>query len=272
MIDLKFVSPWVACILLLGCAESSPDSVLPDEQPVQHEAFPRDKVSHPVSQVAPLGVPVKTRRVAVTASGDDEESAESTPTESSSRGNVSLEPEVWDPHAFHRPRRRMTVEQIDQAVKDVTGGIGWEDGETCWESCFISLAPSLGVPDYFRRTKLDLTPGMTFQKFLSDGANVVCSTLINHEQNISAEERVFFVHIEPGTNPVNAPSETDANIQMLLLRFHGKAYALDAPGMEPWRNLVNTIAGNAGPQWGAWLEAWTAMCVALMKHPDFYSY
>jgi hypothetical protein len=101
---------------------------------------------------------------------------------------------------------------------------------------------------------------------------VVCTKLINHEQNIAADKRVFLVHLPPGTNPLDDPAATDANIKMLLLRFHGKSVPLDSPQLQPWRNLVNTIAANAGPWWGDWLEAWTGMCVALLKHPNFYSY
>jgi len=212
------------------------------------------------------------KRAALTASGETEESAELIPAETESRGNVGLEPELWDPNAFTRPRRRMTVRQLDLAIRDATGGIGWDEAGGDYESRFFELASTLGVPDYLQRVKVDLTPGMTFQKFLSDGANVICSKLINYEQQIPAEERVFLVHIDPDTNPLDAPLQTDANIKMLLLRFHAKSIALADPAMEPWRNLVNNIAGNVGPAWGEWLQAWDALCIALIRHPDFYSY
>jgi hypothetical protein len=185
---------------------------------------------------------------------------------------VALEPDIWDPNAFTRPRRRMTVRQLDLAIRDATGGIGWDDADDNSGSSFHQLAPTLGVPDYFRRVQLDLTPGMTFQKFLSDGANSVCATLINTENQLPADERVFLVHIGPETNPLSAPLQTDANIKMLLLRFHGKSVALADSAMQPWRDLVNNVAGNVGPNFGAWMEAWNAMCVALLSHPDFYSY
>ena len=166
----------------------------------------------------------------------------------------------------------MTIPQLDAAIRDATGGIGWDGGDAGDASSWVQLAPTLGVPDYFRRVQVDLTPGMTFQKFLSDGVNVVCPKLINHEGLLPPEERVFFVHIDPGTNPLNAPAKTDANIKMLLLRFHGKSYPVDGPEFAPWRELVNTIASNAGPWWGDWLEAWVGLCVALLRHPHFYSY
>jgi hypothetical protein len=254
--------------LLLACdgRVEGPSTEVPEVSWVSYEVIP------PIRFAAPVTRSQQTRRVAITASGEDEESAQSIPAEVKSRGDVALEPDVWDPNAFIRTRRRMTVQQLDRAIRDATGGIGWDDADDGYGSSFNQLAPTLGVPDYFSRVQLDLTPGMTFQKFLNDGANVVCSTLINHEQQLPPEERVFFVHIDPGTNPVNDSTKTDANIKMLLLRFHGKSYALDGSQIAPWRDLVNTIAANAGPWWGDWLEAWVGMCVALLKHPDFYSY
>ena len=243
-----------------------------EKAPLPDQETRRENPALIVSQAAPVGVVQQRRVVAITASGEEEENAEQVPAQSESRGNVGLEPEIWDPNAFIRPRRRMTVAQLDRAILTATGGIGWIANEWDGYSMWQELAPTLGVPDYFRRVRTDLNPSMTFQKFLSDGANVICTNLIIHEQNLEPGERVFFVHIPPGINPINDAEATDANIQMLLLRFHGKSIATDSAQIEPWRNLVNTIAANAGPWFGDWLEAWTGMCIALLKHPDFYSY
>ena len=231
-----------------------------------------DKPTLTMSQAAPAGVEHKRRVVAITASGEEEENAQEVPVESESRGGVELEPEMWNPNAFIRPRRRMTIDQLERAILTATGGIGWEGNESDSQSRWQELAPTLGVADYFRRTRMDLNPSMTFQKFLGDGANVVCTSLMIHEQNLTPGERVFFVHVSPDINPNDDPQATDTNLQMLLLRFHGKHIPTDSPEFEPWRNLVKTIAANAGPWFGDWMEAWTATCIALMKHPDFYSY
>jgi hypothetical protein len=242
------------------------------EKEVNVAHAPDKTSSEPILRVSSEGAFQQRKIAAITASGEAEESAQELPSETESRGTVGLEPEIWDPNAFTRPRRRMTVKQLDSAIRLATGGIGWDDSDQNSGSVWVDLEATLGVPDFFRRVHVDLDPGMTFHKFLGDGANVVCTKLINHEQNIAADKRVFLVHLPPGTNPLDDPAATDANIKMLLLRFHGKSVPLDSPQLQPWRNLVNTIAANAGPWWGDWLEAWTGMCVALLKHPNFYSY
>ena len=264
--------------LLVGCDATVVVGKEVDNAPTDREVaskFPHgtSRAGHDLVVKSPPRDSTTIRQVIpLTASGEDEETPTKMPVESESRGKTSLEPDVWDPDAFTRPRRRMTIPQLDRAIRSATGGIGWSPNDSDQSSRWDELAPTLGVPDYYRRLRADLNPSMTFQKFLGDGANVICTQLIIHEQELAPEERVFFVHIPPGTNPVEDPAATDANIEMLLLRFHGKSVSPESPGFQPWRNLVNTIAANAGPWWGDWLEAWTGMCIALMKHPDFYSY
>ena len=262
----------VTALLLAGCdlapGEDGGATGTPETTVRVHETTRIPKVHAPVSQLAPRRIPVQVKRAAATAGGDEEESAEPAASAREDRGAVGLEPEVWDPNAFIRNRRRMTVRQLDRAIRKATGGIGWDDPDNNYGSMWNGVSPTLGEPDYYRQVKRDLTPGMTFQKFLGDGVNSVCAQLINWEQGLPADQRVFLVHIAPGDDPVAQPAQTDANIRMLLLRFHGKHYQDDHPAMVPWRWLVTSTALVTSDWW----QAWAAMCVALMKHPNFYTF
>ena len=169
----------------------------------------------------------------------------------------------------------MTVEHLKDAIELVTGGVNWTPVDMWYPTRWDELSSTLGVPDYFRKVRPDLAPSMTFQKFLADGASAVCADLITIEAGLPADQRVFFVHIDPGVDPLSAATSTDANIQMLLLRFHGKDVDTGDAEFEPWRNLVvQTAAAPEMPPGGQakWWDAWTTLCMGLIQHPDFFSY
>ena len=63
-----------------------------------------------------------------------------------------------------RHRRRMDLDQLSQALAQVSGGLVWLDEEG--EDMFELLGPTLGKPDYRDITTEDLSPSMLFQKFL----------------------------------------------------------------------------------------------------------
>ena len=160
----------------------------------------------------------------------------------------------------------MNIPQLDLAIRDVTGGIVWNDPSN-YGNMWTALSPTLGVPDFYQRVTEDLTPNLVFQKFLNDAAQSACSTLIWEEQQVPADQRVFLVAIDPSEDPNAVPQKTDANLQMLLLRFHQKDVAVTDPAMVPWRWLVTSVASQTNT-----MDAWRAVCVALILHPDFYSY
>jgi hypothetical protein len=173
------------------------------------------------------------------------------------------------PEALTRSRRRMDLDQLSAAIRQVTGGIGWTEvrGSTRVD-LFEDLSATLGKPDFTTRTEEDLTPSAIFQKFLDDAARSVCAELVTADPRRDRGERTFFVAAEP-TDTVGArPDAVEANLRELLVRFHGRSLAAGDPGLEPWRWLLRRLDHQGvAPD-----AAWTALCVALMTHPDFYTY
>jgi len=245
----------VVLVLVAACAM---------EQPVA-PASPPDRVI--LSQAAPTLPPMNRGEHAITAGGEESESAEQTSTNTQAVGDFELEPATWDPNAFIRPRRRMNIDQLDQAIRDATGGIGWDNPQWPHNSLWTPLRPTLGVPDFYRSVHEDLTPNLVFQKFLADAAEPVCNQLLLQEQQVPADQRVFLVAIDPTEDPNAYPQKTDANLQMLLMRFHGKDYDVTDPALVPWRWLVTYVASQTDT-----IDAWRAVCATLILHPDFYSY
>jgi hypothetical protein len=184
-------------------------------------------------------------------------------------GHPSLAPPADEPPAPEAPsrsRRRMDLEQLEAAFVAATGGLTWtENGVSQWQA----LAPTLGRPDFLTVTDEDLTPSPLFQKFLGDAARKVCSDLFVREASTPPLRRVFFVGLTADEPSARLGARLDANLQRLLLRFHGRDTR--APGtagaLDGWRWLWLSAEHVEGPR-----AAWMATCVALIEHPDFYTY
>ncbi len=133
---------------------------------------------------------------------------------------------------------------------------------------FTALASTLGKPDYLDRTEEDLWPSSLFHKFLDDAARDVCTRLMERELVTAPDERTFLVHVGPEDTLELAEAGVEANLRLLLLRFHGKRLGADAPVLVHWRWLFETVAFATGDP----VEAWAAVCIGLITHTDFYSY
>ena len=182
---------------------------------------------------------------------------------------VDLQPEPEAPEVPVRQRRRMDLDQLDASIRRVTGGIGWTEIRSGREvNLFDELAQTLGKPDYLQITDEDLEPSAMFQKFLDDAARTVCRDLMQQEDVRASNERVFFVHATPDTSLAETPQDALANLQYLLLRFHGRHLAADSAEMEPWRWLMQSAEHVTNDQ----AVVWQTLCVGLMTHPDFYTY
>jgi hypothetical protein len=163
-----------------------------------------------------------------------------------------------------RQRNRLTIDQLNASIRQVSGGVGWVIGGV---DQLEALAPSLGVPDYALTTQEDLEPSALFQKFLGDAARHVCTEL---EQNARAGEggSVLLGDLSAAdTLEVNS-SGVVANLARLVLRFHGQSFAVDAAEIERWRWLFESSYALSGDA----LTSWNVICVGLITHPDFYTY
>ncbi len=172
---------------------------------------------------------------------------------------VAVVPEGAFEEAPTRARRRMDLDQLSASLSRVTDGLGWTEGGPGAERDQLEeLSSTLGKPDYVEITTEDLEPSALFQKFLDDAARSICAKVVDRDRGAAPAERLL----------AREGETVDGSLRRLLLRFHGRHLSVDAPELEHWRWLVRSTAHVAGSE----EEAWRAVCVGLLTHPDFYSY
>ncbi|MCO4761045.1 MAG: hypothetical protein KC502_06040 [Myxococcales bacterium] len=188
-------------------------------------------------------------------------------TEGGATGGIAVGMAPTDPPAA-RVRRRMNIDQLDAALKRVTGGPGWVAANKKNELTTLSL--TLGKPNYTDMTTEDLEPSALFQKFLADAAQSVCMKVAAGDMaQKTASKRNLMRHVSPKDTWASNPKAVNANLAWLMLRFHSRMVAPTATELEPWRFLFETatkVSGNKPDQ------AWRTVCVALVVHPHFYTY
>ncbi len=184
-------------------------------------------------------------------------------------GQAELLPVPPGPDEGLRGRRRMDIEQLDASIQRVTGGIAWTESGAGSDNLFEEMSVTLGVPNYIDSTQEDLSVSLLFEKFLGDAARSVCSELVIREQTAASEERVLLVHVGPEATPADDPETIAVNLRYLLLRYHGQDLSEGDPRVTPWTWLFESSFHVSG---GDTMAAWQAVCVALITHPDFYSY
>jgi hypothetical protein len=180
-----------------------------------------------------------------------------------------VRPPPTPPEEAQRSRRRMDLDQLDTAIRQVSGGIGWTElrGQT-EVSLFQDLAATLGKPDFIGRTEEDLLPSAMFEKFLSDAARSVCTALITQDPGREAGARTFFLAADSEDTVSRNPAAVEANLRALLLRFHGRKIAAGSAELDPWTWMMKSAEhAHVSPS-----NTWRAVCVALLVHPDFYTY
>lgn len=183
--------------------------------------------------------------------------------------NVGLTPPQAPPERVLRSRKRMELEQLSKSLKQVTDGIGWTEMRGNTEvDLFDDLGSTLGRADYIQITQEDLEPSAMFQKFLNDAARSVCARLLDREMRAPLGQRILIVQSSPSDKIETRPERINADLQAAILRFHGRSLASDAPELESWRWLFRSAEHVSGDP----VEAWRAVCIGLITHPDFYTY
>ena len=184
-------------------------------------------------------------------------------------GAASLVPEPY------RARQRMNVDQLKAAIANTMGGYVWMKAQ---EDRLELLAATLGRPDYIEVTREDLIPSLVFAKFLEDLANDACVTVVGEEyKSTSPEQRTLITLLHPNDDPHLFPDEVDATLQHLVRRFHGRELAPDSLELARWRQLLLdahdfTFEELSGPELPIHFLGWRDVCIALITHPDFYTY
>lgn len=200
-------------------------------------------------------------------------------------GESELRPSVEEQPAG-RPRRRLNIDQLNDAMVRASGGIAWTDLVRNEEvNQFDVLARTLGKPDYIQNTEEELEPTILFQKFLGDAARSVCAKMLERDLAVVEVEQEYalrpfedppedlpqktlLMHVTPEDTIDNNPEAVDANLRAMLMRFHGRVVADDdGAALANWRWLLKSSRHVAEPA-----QAWNAMCIALFTHPDFYSF
>jgi hypothetical protein len=169
-----------------------------------------------------------------------------------------------------RARHRMDVDQLDESLFVATG-LRWEVSGT---NQFRRFRSTLGVPNFSTTTQEDLEVSPLFLKFVDDAARSVCTRLLDRETAAGATDRVFLVHADTDDRLPADQAAIDANLSMLLARFHGRVVEPGSEELDPWRSLWSSslaltrdAMGNEDGE-----AAWRTVCVALIDHPDFYTY
>jgi len=178
---------------------------------------------------------------------------------------VAKDVELVPSTSLGRDRKRMNIDQVNASIRRVTGGSGWTEASDTGEvDLFEELSGTLGVPDYLSATDEDTTPGLLFQKFLDDAATSACADLVDREA-AGGSDNVFLVDATLEDSPGSQAVED--NLRRALLRFHGTSVEAGSEELTPWTTLVEDVAGVSGMH-----GAWRVTCVALITHPDFYTY
>lgn len=183
--------------------------------------------------------------------------------------SVTLTPPEAPPELPTRPRRRMDIDQLDRAIRQVTGGFGWTEMQGSREvDQFEALAQTLGKPDFVETTQEDLTASALFQKFLNEAARTVCERLATAEAAGETSEPILFRYVSSTPTAEEAPGAVDQNLASLLLRFHGTRVDSADPALDHWRWLYRSALHVTDDP----VKAWRTVCVGLIIHPAFYTY
>lgn len=198
-------------------------------------------------------------------------------TEEGIREHAGLEPKGQGelkplPTENVRLRRRLDLDQLDASIRRVTGGLGWTEVRNGQEvNLFDELASTMGKPDFINSTSEDLDPSIIFQKFLGDAARTVCDRLTEQEVGLplGQGERHLFIKISHKEDPRQVQDKALENLKALSLNFHGRFIQDDDDArLKSWSWLLeSTLHTGATPE-----QAWRAVCVGMMTHPDFYMY
>jgi hypothetical protein len=152
-----------------------------------------------------------------------------------------------------REARRVDLDQLENIIEDFTGS-RWVDSSE--SSRFFPLHATLGVADYVKRTHEDLSVSPLFQKYLDDASREVCQQAVDRDYAAAAPSRKLLR---------GALDDPNAVLSAMIFRAHGRR--LGAPALSAWRQLYDAVSASEGEQ-----AAWVAVCVAAVRHPDFYSY
>ena len=166
-----------------------------------------------------------------------------------------------EPLIVGRKMKRMTIIQISNAMKRVSGGIQWGGNKSLWEE----YSDILGVPDYQNSQDEDRSPSIMFQKFLDDAATYTCQNWIEAEK--SGESDLLFIQDDEDISR----SSVQENIRQFRWQIQGIPFQntnADQLLFDDYESLFFMIHQRSLST----TESWTGICIAMFTHPDFFYY
>jgi len=281
MVSIR-LSTIIALVMLAcpACQTTEKSDGIASPQNTEHEASERQQErSEPAQQAGTPGTSEASGEAEQKPAGEANQADRSTEAPSEEAGipvdpvepvdgklgdgvSAALIPIEEDPT---RRRRRMDIDQLNQTIIRVTGGIGWTQAN---KNQFDVLASTLGKPDYIDLTKEDFEPSALFQKFLDDAARAVCYELVKKELSVPSNKRVFMVYSSPYNTWDDDPAAIDKNLTHLILRYHGRDLKEKPAELQQWRWLYRSAEHVSKKP----VTAWRTVCIGLMNHPYFYTY
>ncbi len=166
-----------------------------------------------------------------------------------------------------RERQRLSIDQLENSILEVTGGLTWRIGA---QDGFRVMAQTLGKADYIQTIREARKPDTVFQKFLADIAGSVCRQLVETDPLRTPDNRRLLVHVPISSTEQPTEAQEEDNLKTLLLRYHGRRFddVNTDDDFKAWLWLYRSAkTTSANP-----LMAWRTVCVALLTHTDFYTY
>jgi len=165
-----------------------------------------------------------------------------------------------------RHLRRMSARQLHNSITYATGQT-WSE--------FDTFSGVLGKPNYVDSMEEDLSVSVGFLKLVGDAARATCSAAVNSGGG-SKGKGIIMAKLSAVDKPTKASSIS--NLKYLFSRFLGITITdNNDERLQPFiraidGTLMTDNAANFSVAAGEVKNRWTAACVALIMHPDFYSY
>lgn len=189
-----------------------------------------------------------------------------TPMEDSHEVALIPSPPPAVERVLKRDRKRLNIDQLEQSVLSVLEGTQWTERRGNLNvNLFTALADTLGKPDFVQDTYEDLAPTSLFHKFLDDMARFTCSARITADMNASTG--VLWGELDPANGFISDRINIEERIKFLVLKFHQRKLKTDRE-LAYWSWIFQSGEFVSQNPYGGWL----GLCVAMMIHPDFYSY
>ncbi len=143
-------------------------------------------------------------------------------------------------------------------------------------------AAALGRPDYDFTVRENLTPGVSFSKFVEDAARSVCGKLAKAEvaDRLPLAPARLLITASADDTLENNEAKIRENLVIVVHRFWGLLLSTDHEDISALVSVFRSAAD--APQWkdssdhvrqkGASEDGWRSVCIALVNDPQFFVY